>query len=90
MSWWRHYQENFVILQVTYVTYCYRLTLPLSEGLYISFCGLYNVVSGNHSVQDSPGGGGTIASARPRELYLTFLCDMGLLCSTSNKDIYIK
>ena len=32
-----------------------------------------------------PGGGGTIASARPRELHLTFLCDMGLLlCSTSN------
>ena len=30
------------------------------------------------------GGGGTIASARPRELHLTFLCDMGLLYSTSN------
>ena len=30
------------------------------------------------------GGGGTLASARPREVHLTFLFDMGLLCSTSN------
>ena len=29
-------------------------------------------------------GGGTIASAMPRELHLTFLSDMGLLCLTSN------
>ena len=26
---------------------------------------------------------GSIASARPRELHVTFLCDMGLPCSTS-------
>ena len=33
-----------------------------------------------------PGGGevGSIASARPRELHFTFLCDMGVPCSTSN------
>ena len=37
-----------------------------------------------------PGGGGSIASAMPRELHLTFWCDMGLPCSTSNnsKSIY--
>ena len=34
--------------------------------------------------QIPPGGVGTIASARPKEIHLTFLCDMGLLCSTSN------
>ena len=34
-------------------------------------------------------GGGTIASARPRELYLNFLCDKGLLCSASyNSKVY--
>ena len=49
------------------------------------FCGLYNVVFGNYGVQNSPWGEGVlIASARPRELQLTFLCDIGLLCSTSN------
>ena len=42
------------------------LTLPLSEGLHLLFCVLYNVVSENHSVQNSPwGGGGSIASSRP-------------------------
>ena len=30
------------------------------------------------------GGMGSIASARPRELHFSFLCDMGLPCSTSN------
>ena len=30
------------------------------------------------------GGGDTIDSKRLRELHLTFLCDIGLLCSTSN------
>ena len=39
--------------------------LPLSEGLHISFCGLYNVVSGNYSLQNSPGVGGSIARSRP-------------------------
>ena len=29
----------------------------------------------------------SIAIARPRELHFTFLCDMGLPCSTSNKYI---
>ena len=28
--------------------------------------------------------GGSIASARPRELHFTFLCDMGQPCSISN------
>ena len=41
------------------------ITLPLSEGLHVSFCGLYIAVSRNHSVQNSPwGGGGSIASLR--------------------------
>ena len=43
---------------VTYITWCYTLTLPLSEGLHFLFCVLYNVVSENHSVQNSPGGEG--------------------------------
>ena len=30
------------------------------------------------------GGRGSIDSAMPRELHFTFLCDMGLPCSTSN------
>ena len=42
------------------------------RGLNISFCGLFNVVSGNWSVQNSPWGRGSIASARPRELHFTF------------------
>ena len=51
---------------VTYKTCCYKLTLPLSEGSHLLFCVLYNVVSENHSVQNSPwGGGGSIASSRP-------------------------
>ena len=38
----------------------------------------------------SLGGGGSKASARPIELHLTFLCNMGLPPSTSNnsKSIY--
>ena len=52
---------------VTYITRCYMLTLPLSEGLHLLFCVLYNVVSENHSVQKFPlGGGGSIASSRPK------------------------
>ena len=53
---------------VTYITCCYTLMLPLSEGSHLLFCVLYNVVSENHSVQNSPwgGGGGSIASSRPR------------------------
>ena len=52
---------------VTYITCCYTLTLPLSEGLRLLFCVLYNVVSENHSVQNSSwGGGGSIASSRPK------------------------
>ena len=51
---------------VTYITCCYSLTLPLSEGLHLLFCVLYNVVLENRSVQNSPwGGGGSIASSRP-------------------------
>ena len=85
-SCWRHYQENLKLFcGVTYATWCYTLTLPLSESLHISFCGLYNVVFGNHSVHNSPWReGGTIANEMPRELHFTFLCDMGLPCSTSN------
>ena len=52
---------------VTYITCCYTLTLPLSEGLHLLFCVLYNVILENHSVQNSPGGGGgSIASSRPK------------------------
>ena len=48
------------------------------RGLTYFICGLYNVVSGNHSVRNSPlGEEGSIASARPGELHFTFLCDMG-------------
>ena len=62
-----------VILLVTYATLCYPLTLPLSEDLHISFCGLYNLVSGNHSVRNSPWGEvGSIASARPGDNILHF------------------
>ena len=51
----------------------------------LTYCGLYNVVSGNHSVSNSPWGKvGSIASARPGELHFTFFCDMGVPCLTSN------
>ena len=43
---------------VTYITCCYTLTLPLSECLHLLFCVLYNVVLENHSVRNSPLGGG--------------------------------
>ena len=81
-----------VILQVTCVTSCYLLTLPLSEGLYISFRGLYNVASENYSVRNPPSLGemGSIASARSRELHFTFLCDKGVPCSTSNNSKVYK
>ena len=67
MSWLRHYQGRLMLFWgVTYITCCYMLTLPLSEGLHLLFCVLYNVVSENHSVQNSPwGGGGYVASSRP-------------------------
>ena len=59
-----------LFLGVTYITCCYTLTLPLSEGLHLLFCVLYNVVSENHGVQNSPwGGGGSIASSRPKDEY---------------------
>ena len=36
------------------------------NGQHLLFCVLYNAVSENHSVQNSPwGGGGSIASSRP-------------------------
>ena len=55
MSWLRHYQGRLMLFWgVTYITWCYRLTLPLSEGLHLLFCVLHNVVSENHSVQNSP------------------------------------
>ena len=41
---------NFFFCRIAYM-----LTLPLSEGLHISFCG--NVVSGNQSLQNPPCGG---------------------------------
>ena len=34
-------------------------------------------------------GGGSLASARPREFHLTFLCDMGLPCSISNNSFKV-
>ena len=59
MSWLRQYQGRLMLFRgVTYITCCYTLTLPLSEGLHLLFCVLYNVVSENHSVQNSPWGGG--------------------------------
>ena len=55
------------------------------RGLTYFILWLYNVVSGNHSVRNSPWGEvGSIASARPGELHFTFFCDMGLPCSSSN------
>ena len=63
---------------VTYITCCYTLTLPLSEGLHLLFCVLYDVVSENHSVRNSPwGGGGSIASQRPKSK--TFAICKGIL-----------
>ena len=51
---------------VTYIAWCYTLTLSLSEGLHLLVCVLYNVVIESHSVQNSNlGGGGSIASSRP-------------------------
>ena len=76
--------KSNVILRVMYVMWYYMLTLPLSEDYYISFYGLYNVVSGNYSVQIPPEGKGSIGSASLRKFNLTFVCDMGLPCSTSN------
>ena len=43
---------------VAYISCCFRLTLPLSEGYHLLFCVLYNVVSENHNVQNFPLGGG--------------------------------
>ena len=39
--------------------------LQLSEGLHISFCGSYNVVLGNYSLQNFSWGRGSISSSRP-------------------------
>ena len=39
--------------------------LPLSEGLHLLFCVLYNAVSENYSVQNSLWGEGSIASPKP-------------------------
>ena len=65
--------------------------LSLSEGIYILFCGLYNVVSENYSVRNSPWGEvGSIARERSRELHFSFLCDMGVPCSTSYNSKSIK
>ena len=74
----RHYQGRlklFFFGGVTYITCCYTLTLPLSEGLHLLFCVLYNVVLENHSVQNFPwgGGGGSIASSRPSSYLIVFL-----------------
>ena len=40
---------------VTYITCCYTLTLPLSEGLHLLFCVLHSVVLENHSDKIPPG-----------------------------------
>ena len=51
MSWLRHYQGRLMLFwRVTYITYCFTLTWPLSDGLHLLFCVLYNAVSENHSV----------------------------------------
>ena len=50
----------------------------------MSFCFLYNVVSENHSVQNSPwGGGGSIASSRSSELKKSFVS--AVTCSALEK-----
>ena len=59
MSWLSHYQGRLKLFWgVTYITWCNTLTLPLSESSHLLFCVLYNVVSENHSVQNSPWGEG--------------------------------
>ena len=54
------------------------------RGLTYFIFGKYNVVSRNYRVEKFPLGEGSIASARPGEFQSTFLCDMGLPCSSSN------
>ena len=49
---------------VTYITCFYTLTLPLSEGYYLLFCVLYNLVSENHSAQNSPWGEGVYSQLK--------------------------
>ena len=44
---------------------CYTVMPPLPDGQHVSFCFLYNIVSENHSVQNSTLGGlGSISSSR--------------------------
>ena len=47
-----------------YISCCFRLTLPLSEGYHLLFCVLYNVVSENHNVQNFPWGEGVYSQLK--------------------------
>ena len=59
----------------------YTLTLPLSEGSHSLFCGIYNVVSGNHSLQNPPWGRRSIANSRPVSgIIIQLLPTMSWLC----------
>ena len=40
------------------------LTLPLSEGIHLLFCVLYNLDSENYSVQNSPWGRGVYSQLK--------------------------
>ena len=47
-----------LFLGVTYITCCYTLTLPLSEGLHLLFCVLYNKFQKIIVYKIPPGGEG--------------------------------
>ena len=65
MSWLRHYQGRITLFWgVTYITWCYTLTLSLSEGSHLLFCVLYNVVLENYSVQNSLWGRGVYSQLK--------------------------
>ena len=45
---------SFIVLRVTLVAWLLNANNPSPEGLHVSFYLLYNVVSENHNVQNSP------------------------------------
>ena len=82
-SWLRHYQGRLMLFRgggggggnvYNVMLHVYAATL---RGLTFLFCVLCNVVSENHSVQNSPWGGGggrgSIASSRPNVFIHIFM-----------------